>query len=57
MREGADDLSCEEDRMPAHRATRERTEARGRASWPSLVLFTALAFAAALNLSIWQAQT
>ncbi|WP_281250762.1 hypothetical protein [Streptomyces radiopugnans] len=43
--------------MPAHRATRERTEARGRASWPSLVLFTALAFAAALNLSIWQAQT
>ncbi|MGK5451089.1 hypothetical protein [Streptomyces radiopugnans] len=43
--------------MPAHRAARGRTEARGRAPWPSPVLFTALAFAAALNLSIWQAET
>lgn len=42
--------------MPAHRASLERTATRGRASWPSLVLFTALAFAAALNLSIRSAQ-
>ncbi|MGY1455738.1 TspO/MBR family protein [Streptomyces sp. SS8] len=33
--------------MPAHRASRRRTATRGRASWPSLVLFTALAYAAA----------
>ncbi|MFP8962557.1 TspO/MBR family protein [Streptomyces nanhaiensis] len=33
--------------MPAHRAARGRTAERGRASWPSLVLFTALAFTAA----------